>query len=339
MPFLGRDWRSDGLIWVRTSYGWETLQNWRVKIHENINYTVLQRLLRQSICEPKKSGDLIECAPRPLFLRIPKNSPCRISHGQSTVLFNQAISTLDFAGAFKDGRRANFVFKVMEVLAGDCLLTMTGAVQNQFLALLDQALLSVIETKQNTRRFIELLERILSSLEKNPYGFHHQGGNLQWAKNHQLVEEMLDKAKNITTTERVDDGLTLDQLPHDVIHSILLYLCSQQDLVNAGKTSAEIKAVVADNGLWRDLCRCHFTQQQLRQHLLKRQGKESEVNWYQMYANLHKQYGVKEIYSDQPCWCEPCSTIYWKLTGHPCKHKFITEEEVSPAQFVSMFQV
>jgi len=43
MPFLGRDWRSDGDLWVKTDHGWETMKNLRVRIHENINYKVLQR--------------------------------------------------------------------------------------------------------------------------------------------------------------------------------------------------------------------------------------------------------------------------------------------------------
>ena len=86
------------------------------------------RLLRQSIQQPEKSNELIECSQRALYLRIPQISPCRISNGQSTVMFTQAVSTLDFAGAFKDGRRANYVYKVMAIHC-KCLIDLVCILQ------------------------------------------------------------------------------------------------------------------------------------------------------------------------------------------------------------------
>lgn len=43
MPFLGRDWRSPGDQWVRTSEGWEKLRLWRVKLFENLNQNIVAR--------------------------------------------------------------------------------------------------------------------------------------------------------------------------------------------------------------------------------------------------------------------------------------------------------
>ena len=73
------------------------------------------RLLKQSIHQPEKSDELIECSKLALYLHIPKIYPCRISNGQSTVMFTQAVSALDLAGAFKDHLRCGYAFKVSKL--------------------------------------------------------------------------------------------------------------------------------------------------------------------------------------------------------------------------------
>ena len=73
------------------------------------------RLLRQSIQQPERSNELIEYSQRSLYLHVPKISPCKISHGQPIVMFTEVVSTLDFAGAFNDGRRLSYVYKVSEL--------------------------------------------------------------------------------------------------------------------------------------------------------------------------------------------------------------------------------
>ena len=66
------------------------------------------RLLKQSIHQPEKSDELIECSKLALYLHIPKIYPCRISNGLSTVMF-------DLAGAFKDHLRCGYAFKVSKL--------------------------------------------------------------------------------------------------------------------------------------------------------------------------------------------------------------------------------
>lgn len=111
--------------------------------------------------------------------------------------------------------------------------------------------------------------------------------------NQQLYE---DAHQRCYFLQRSDDGkASLTELPEEVIRQILLYLCSQQDLINSGKASSEIQSLVADNYLWRDLCMSHYTRQQVNQiysqhkdvsQLVNTSSGTKEVNWYKVYTRL-----------------------------------------------------
>lgn len=59
-----------------------------------------------------------------------------------------------------------------------------------------------------------------------------------------------------------------------------------------GKASDEIAALVSDNGLWRELCICHFSQQQLHNYIQTytklRQQQHKEMSWYRAYTKLYR---------------------------------------------------
>lgn len=83
----------------------------------------------------------------------------------------------------------------------------------------------------------------------------------------------------------------ITHMPYDVVRHILLFLSSQQDLINAGQASPEIQAVVSDDNLWRDLCTAHFSRQQLvnakqvKSHC--RSGSSGPpTDWFDIYNKL-----------------------------------------------------
>ncbi|KAF6018226.1 FBXO32 [Bugula neritina] len=341
MPFLGRDWRSDGDLWVKTDHGWETMKNLRVRIHENINYKVLQRLLRQSVNEPERSDDIMHCEPRVLYLHIPKIHPCRISQGQSDVVFTQVVSALDLAGAFKNDWRAGYMYKLMELLIEYRIHSMSGAIQNALFVLLENALDVASQKQRNVKQLVHLLEGLLTRLKR--YQYQHRGGEFQWSKHYDDVIMMLERARNIKIPVRQDDGgLKITELPYDVIRHVVLHLCTQEDILNAGKACPNVMdLLIQDDSLWRELCLCHFTPQQIYR-CRKETYRQSNVNWYKIYANLYRRHGIKELYVDMLSWCKKCRIIFWKATGHPCK--FIKEEsacsyDLMPADFIKMFNV
>ena len=85
--------------------------------------------------------------------------------------------------------------------------------------------------------------------------------------------------------------MTVTQLPYDVVRHILLFLCSQRDLVNAGEASVEMQAVVSDGSLWRDLCSAHFSPQQraaANYCLQRRGGSSQQIDWFDTYSRLYR---------------------------------------------------
>jgi len=45
--------------------------------------------------------------------------------------------------------------------------------------------------------------------------------------------------------------------------------------------------LIQDDSLWRELCLCHFTPQQIYR-CRKETYRQSNVNWYKIYANLYR---------------------------------------------------
>ena len=57
-----------------------------------------------------------------------------------------------------------------------------------------------------------------------------------------------------------------------------------------GKASEEISALVSDNGLWRELCFCHFSHNQLQNYIQNHNKlrQHKDINWYRAYTKLYR---------------------------------------------------
>lgn len=61
-----------------------------------------------------------------------------------------------------------------------------------------------------------------------------------------------------------NDQPTFDKLPAEMIREILLRLNDYRDLVNSAQASPVMRTMINSQYIWRQLCRYHFTDQQLK---------------------------------------------------------------------------
>ncbi|KAK3584572.1 hypothetical protein CHS0354_024618 [Potamilus streckersoni] len=315
MPFLGRDWRSPGDQWVKTSEGWERLKLWRVKVFESLNENFIARLMRLALDEWDEDRSKLHNVHQPHVHFI------RGTTRERKVLtsISEAFIHLDMTGACKDIRRFNYVCKLIELLLLRKMGEMSGAVQRKIFNILEEMLKQVLRTQINKAALSDLLDHASRALTDNRY--HHIGSTCLWDKHTKSVNNMVAQLDNFSFKERKEDGkVTLSDLPSDCIRCILMKLCDHKDVVNLGRTNQQIHTISQENLLWKRLCFFHFTNRQLLIFLPP--GKEEyEVDWKYIYHRCVKRFGKKDVYADTLALCKHCDSIFWQSIGHPCMNE------------------
>ncbi|VVC91027.1 unnamed protein product [Leptidea sinapis] len=122
MPFISKDWRSPGEVWVKTQEGWE-----KKKVLE----CTTQRNAEGE--DDKASEDVV---------RVPPHCHITIKCTREIAGFNglsEAVRRLDFSSAVRDVRRFNYICALLELLlCGQRLTHLPGAAQKLLLSMLEQ---------------------------------------------------------------------------------------------------------------------------------------------------------------------------------------------------------
>jgi hypothetical protein len=147
-----------------------------------------------------------------------------------------------------------------------------------------------------------------------------------------------------THLQPTDQGARFTDLPEELIRAILLRLSDYKDLMNSGQACERVRSLLEEQHIWRELCRYHFTNRQIKQIVTvqtsQRLCDSREADWEQVFHNLRKsvftspaesncnfnslffavcrQFGLKEEYADSLFLCRHCRCLFWKTCGHPC---------------------
>ncbi|KAJ8974124.1 hypothetical protein NQ317_007813 [Molorchus minor] len=124
MPFISKDWRSPGELWVKTQEGWE----------------------KKKVLEHRKSLGNNEWEEN----RDPGNEhTTALSHNNK----DEAVKRLDFRSAVRDVRRFNYICALLDLLIGqqnDCIIRMCSEV---LLAMLEEVASHATTSQHNPRGF------------------------------------------------------------------------------------------------------------------------------------------------------------------------------------------
>ncbi|XP_017777563.1 PREDICTED: F-box only protein 25 [Nicrophorus vespilloides] len=299
MPFISKDWRSPGELWVKTDEGWE-----RKKVLEH------GKLLKQQESEKNESA-----AVQP-YCHITIKCTREIAGFNE---LDEVVKKLDFRSAVRDVRRFNYICALLDLLVGQQMTALSGCTQKVLLAMLEEVANYATANQHNPRALRRLLTKLraLSNAEQSACWGGPLGSKMLWNQHSLTIKRIQNNASNFKIIEPLPGSRPqFLQLPEECIREVVLRLSDHKDLISASEVCDELTAIVNEKRVWRELTRFHFTPHQI--DTIKAKLNKSE--WKDVYHALKRNYGVSEErqYAEMLSLCRYCCCLFWKSSGHPC---------------------
>ncbi|XP_077926035.1 F-box only protein 25 isoform X3 [Halichoerus grypus] len=280
MPFLGQDWRSPGWSWIKTEDGWKRCESWSRDLERETNPRTISHSIilnsddeeifsneEQEYTSKKRKKDHFrndtdtQCFYREKWIYVHKEST-RERHGYCTL--GEAFNRLDFSSAIQDIRRFTYVVKLLQLIAKSQLTSLSGVAQKNYFNILDKIVRKVLDDHQNPRLIKDLLQDLSSTLciLIRGVGKSVLVGNINiWICRLETILHWQQQLQNLQVT-KVNDGLTLSDLPLHMLNNILYRLSDGWDIVTLGQVTPTLSMLSEDRHLWKKLCQYHFAEKQ-----------------------------------------------------------------------------
>ena len=245
---------------------------------------------------------------------------------------SEAFHRLDLARAVVDIRRFNYICKVVQILVHEKLQNISATARKHLFAIIQSIVLHSVEQDVHVTTARDLLNQFSTGIEEGHVCGSPKLVSRQLDSVIGLQDLLLLDRKPTTLSDSSEDSMTFLDLPREVLSQILRRLPDHVSLLETAKAHETLEALVErETRLWRSLCEFHFTQEQINKHRL------SEMSWRQVFFQLKKYFGLREIYADLIHICCHCKALFWKDHGHPCVSKETAPSvRVTPRQFVDM---
>lgn len=344
MPFISKDWRSPGEEWVKTEEGWEKKKilecsnldqnNFDTRFSDNDDYCE-DRISASWITENcmQQSGEDSNKENKIAFYKSQRSRNNTISdntiqpHCHITIKctkeiagFNglsDAFKRLDFKSAVHDVRRFHYICKLLDLLITYKLPALSGCAQKVLFKMLEEVAQQVSTSQQNIHLLNKLLDQLRVMIDCACWG-HPLGSTQLWENHLNTINRIVDIANSIRIREPSDDVFPkLENLPEECIREVLLRLADHKDLEASSKAYSVMARLCDEQRIWKELCRFHFSQQQIK-FVLESNEPRNSVDWQCIYHKLRKAFGLREEYAEIIQLCRNCRCLFWKSIGHPC---------------------
>lgn len=342
MPFISKDWRSPGEEWVKTDEGWEKkkilecdrrLQNEIIQrcserideaneINSWIDEVVEQNKENVDTSNDEETLDSLENRNNKITDVAGTLQPhCHITIKCTREIagFNRlsdAFKRLDFRSAVHDGRRFNYIIKLLDILITHKLSTLSGCAQKVLFNILEDVAYQVSISQQNIHMLNNLLRQLKIMIDCACWG-KPLGSTQLWENHLVTINRILSIANRIQIREPGDDQYPkFENLPEECVREILLRLTDHKDLESSSKAYSVMSRVVDEQRIWRELTQFHFTQQQI--NFILNTMSTPVQDWQPVYHRLRKAFGLREEYAEVIQLCRNCRCLFWKSIGHPC---------------------
>jgi len=322
MPFISKDWRSPGELWVKTKSGtWE-----KVKILQFL------RSFDQDI-EQSFRGRLPEDL---------NSEGGYVPHIQVTIrrtreipyknTLSEALLQLDFPSACRDVRRFGYTSKILKLLINQNLNHMGGSAQRILISLLEQVAAYV---KENNNCGSDVMRLLMTDLRHSLLKYGCWGRPLGSTNLQDENMQRIEKLQAFGAGDFICEAGDLHELPEVVVREIVLKLNHHFDLNNLSDSSEYFKRIVGESRIWREMCGYHFTDDQIIQMIEVCNG---NFTWQELYHKLKRKHGLMERYAEVINLCKTCRTLFWPSYGHNC---LSTPEVISlkPEDFIQLFSL
>lgn len=200
-----------------------------------------------------------------------KTAPhCRISvRTREVAMYNtisEAFYRLDFCNAIHDIRRFNYICKLLHLLITQNLTSLSGCATKVLFTMLEQVAWEVSSNKRNIHVLKNLLDELRQMIQKYYCWGRPIGSSSLWRQHFDTIERISQIVDGIELSPPKNDGnqITFTNLPTEMIREILLRLSDHRDLVNSAKASPVMRTMIDNQYIWKQLCRYHFNEQQLK---------------------------------------------------------------------------
>ncbi|XP_022117701.1 F-box only protein 32 isoform X2 [Pieris rapae] len=303
MPFISKDWRSPGEVWVKTQEGWE-----KKKVLE---------------CTAQRSDEDGDKSSEDEVARVPPHCHITIKCTKEIAGFNglsEAVRRLDFSSAVRDVRRFNYICALLELLlCGQRLTHLPGAAQKLLLSMLEQLADQVATSKQNLNALRALVVGVtaLREAERRSCWGRPLGSRALWGHHDHAIARIHRIVNSIRIQEPGPEVVPkLHDLPEECIREILLRISDHRDLDSASSAWSVMASLCSEHRVWRELVNFHFTSQQIDSV----QKTNADTDWKKLFHQLRRLYGLREDaqYAETLSLCRHCKCLFWRSLGHPC---------------------
>ncbi|XP_050681053.1 F-box only protein 32 isoform X2 [Leptidea sinapis] len=303
MPFISKDWRSPGEVWVKTQEGWE-----KKKVLE----CTTQRNAEGE--DDKASEDVV---------RVPPHCHITIKCTREIAGFNglsEAVRRLDFSSAVRDVRRFNYICALLELLlCGQRLTHLPGAAQKLLLSMLEQLADQVATSKQNLNALRALVVGLsaVREAERRACWGRPLGSRALWGHHDHAIARINRIANSIRIQEPGPEVVPkLHDMPEECVREILLRIADHRDLDAASSAWSVMASVCSEQRVWRELVSFHFSKHQVDSV----HKADEDPDWKKLFHQLRKLYGLREDaqYAETLSLCRHCKCLFWRSLGHPC---------------------
>lgn len=195
---------------------------------------------------------------------------------------SEAFYRLDFCNAIHDIRRFNYICKLLHLLITQNLTSLSGCATRILFTMLEQVAWQVASNKQNIHILYNLLDDLKKMIQKYYCWGRPIGSSLLWQQHFSTIERISHLADQIDITpppSNDNSQKTMNDLPAEMIREIMLRLNDYRDLVNSAEASSVMQSILNGQHIWRQLCKYHFTKQQLRLAIENHYGLSQSTSW------------------------------------------------------------
>ncbi|XP_030893471.1 uncharacterized protein LOC102737413 [Leptonychotes weddellii] len=169
------------------------------------------------------------------------------------------------ASACKLSNVRPFLLQLLQLIAKSQLTSLSGVAQKNYFNILDKIVRKVLDDHQNPRLIKDLLQDLSSTLciLIRGVGKSVLVGNINiWICRLETILHWQQQLQNLQVT-KVNDGLTLSDLPLHMLNNILYRLSDGWDIVTLGQVTPTLSMLSEDRHLWKKLCQYHFAEKQV----------------------------------------------------------------------------
>ncbi|XP_014243369.1 F-box only protein 25 [Cimex lectularius] len=308
MPFISKDWRSPGELWVKTGEGWEKNKVLECSSYKCNEADSMAPIGKENI-PPNLSGK--ESSMVQPYCRITKSS----KEIAGFTGLGEALKRLDWRSAVRDRRRFNYICKLLDLLCSEKPLSdLSGGVQKVLFTMLEEVAQQVRESQENVAVLRKLISQLRGLVDIACWG--RPLGSTQLWQHHLAAIHRITHISNNLMIQQPDSSPKMEELPEECVREVLLRLGDHKDLEACMEAWSLMGKLGNERRLWKELTAFHFNQSQIRNHIVHNQN--GAVDWSATFNTLRRTYGLREDYAEMIKLCRHCRCLFWGSFGHPC---------------------